>query len=213
MYIVVVGCGRVGSQLASFLAEEGHDVVVIDRDKTAFRRLGGAFNGLALEGVGFDPDVLKEAGVEKADALAAVTNLDNTNMMIAEIATKIFEVPCAVARLYNPEREASYHKLGLDYVCGTTLVAEKMLEKIIETPIKRVFIETDLEIVKFKAGTKIVGRKVSDIEQGGEVRVTAIIRSNSSLIPSQATIIEEGDILAIATKQSFLPELQKLAQE
>jgi len=130
MNIVVVGCGRVGSQLATMLSVEGHNVVVIDRDENAFRRLGGTFNGVTIKGLGFDEEVLEEAGIREADALAAVTDLDNTNLMTVEVARKIFGVPHAVARLYNPGRERTYQLLDLDYVCGTTIVAESMMEKI-----------------------------------------------------------------------------------
>ena len=103
MYVIVVGCGRVGSQLATFLSEEGHDVAIIDKTADAFRRLGSTFNGLTVQGLGFDQDTLREAGVEKADVFAAVTDLDNTNMMAVEVATKIFSVPRAIARLRSEE--------------------------------------------------------------------------------------------------------------
>ncbi len=130
MNVVVVGCGRVGSQLATMLSIEGHNVTVIDKSDDAFRRLGGTFNGVTIVGLGFDEEILEEAGIRDADAFAAVTNLDNTNLMAAEVARKIFEVPHVVARLYNPARERTYQQLGLDYVCGTTLVAEVLVDKI-----------------------------------------------------------------------------------
>ena len=92
MNIIVVGCGRVGSQLATMLSIEGHNVVVIDRDETAFRRLGGTFNGVTIRGLGFDEETLEQAGIREADALAATTDLDNTNLMTCEVARKIFGV-------------------------------------------------------------------------------------------------------------------------
>jgi len=105
MNIIVVGCGRVGSQLATMLSVEGHNVIVIDRDENAFRRLGTTFNGVTIKGLGFDEDVLEGAGIREADVFAAVTDLDNTNLMAAEVARKLFGVKHAVARLYNPVRE------------------------------------------------------------------------------------------------------------
>jgi len=98
MNAIVVGCGRVGSQLATMLSVEGHNVTVIDRDEDAFRRLGSTFNGVTVKGLGFDEEVLDEAGIREADVFAAVTDLDNTNLMAAEVARKIFHVPHVVAR-------------------------------------------------------------------------------------------------------------------
>ena len=102
MYIIVIGCGRVGAQLASFLSGEGHDVVVIDTNPKAFRRLGAVFNGKTFVGVGFDIELLKKAGAEKADAVAVVTDLDNTNIMVAQVAKKIFNISKVITRLVSP---------------------------------------------------------------------------------------------------------------
>ncbi len=99
MYVVIVGCGRVGSELAKLLSQEGHNVVVIDKEQRSFARLGHAFNGITLTGNGFDVELLKEAGIEKTDAFCAVTNGDNTNIMAAQVAKKIFKVPKVIARI------------------------------------------------------------------------------------------------------------------
>ena len=93
MHVIIVGCGRVGSQLAQILSTEGHNVVIIDKKAESFKRLGTDFNGIAITGIGFDPDILKRAGIERADALAAVTNGDNSNIMVSQIAKKIYNVP------------------------------------------------------------------------------------------------------------------------
>ena len=114
MYVIVVGCGDVGAQLAILLSTEGHDVVIVDKNPGAFKRLGSTFNGIKITGYGFDEDVLREAGIEKCDAFAAVTDQDNSNMMAAEVASRIYKVPKVVARLYNAERESTFQQLGLD---------------------------------------------------------------------------------------------------
>src|SRR3989338_4838433 len=108
MYIVIMGCGRVGSELAKLLAEENNNVVVIDRNSNSFRRLGSSFNGVTIVGNGLETDLLKEAGIEKSDAFAAVTNGDNTNIMAAQIARKMFKVPKVIARVYDPQRAQIY---------------------------------------------------------------------------------------------------------
>src|SRR5512136_174046 len=119
MKVIIVGCGRMGSELAGQLALDGHDVTVVDIDPQAFYRLGATFKGKTVEGVGFDRDVLVRAGVEHADALAAVTAGDNRNAIIARVARNVFHVPKVVARLYDPRRAEIYERLGLQTVSST----------------------------------------------------------------------------------------------
>lgn len=132
MYVIIVGCGRVGAQLANVLAGDGHNVVVVDKNPDSFSRLGAGFNGTTVVGSGFDKSVLIEAGIEKADAFAAVTNRDNTNIMAAQVAKGIFKVTKIVTRIYDPGKEKTYFKLGLDVVGGTTLIANLMRDKIVQ---------------------------------------------------------------------------------
>jgi trk system potassium uptake protein TrkA len=122
MYVIIVGCGRVGSELAKLLSNEGHNVVVIDKNHSSFDRLGGTFNGLTFVGNGFDLGLLRQAGIEKADAFCAVTNGDNTNLISAQVAKKIFNVPKVIARVYDPQRAHIYTALGLDIISGTVLL-------------------------------------------------------------------------------------------
>ncbi len=195
MHIIVVGCGRVGAQLATMLSRDGHDVVVIDREEDAFRRLGEAFNGVTLRGVGFDEATLREAGIEKADALAAVTDLDNTNMMTAEVAVELYGVPVVVTRLYNPEREETYRRLGMNYICGTTLVAERVLDKLLGEKIGHVSVTADVDVVEFYVGEDMDGKHLSEIEIKDELRVSAVVRGGRGRIPSSDTVIRAGDRL------------------
>ena len=125
--VIVVGCGRVGSQLASMLSDNGANVCVIDLKADAFANLGRNFNGSTVQGVGFDEDTLVKAGVDECDVMAAVTQSDNANLMCAEVASRLFGVPHVIARRYNPDHERAYMQLGIDYVCGTSLVAEEHL--------------------------------------------------------------------------------------
>jgi len=131
MHIIIVGCGRVGSQLATMLSSEGHDVVIIDKSAKSFKRLGSAFNGITITGIGFDADILKRAGVERADAVAAVTNGDNSNIMIGQIAKRMYNVPKVIARMYDPGRAVIYKKFGLDTICMTTIGANLIKGKLL----------------------------------------------------------------------------------
>jgi trk system potassium uptake protein TrkA len=123
MQVVILGCGRVGARLAQLMEAEGHDVAIIDSNPEAFNRLPEDFKGQTVLGTGIDVDVLKAAGIGKADAFAAVTNFDNTNIMACEVAKEIFGVKQVLARIYDPGREGMYHQLGLQTICPTTLVS------------------------------------------------------------------------------------------
>lgn len=212
MRIIVVGCGRVGSQLAVLLSYEGHDVTVIDNDSESFGRLGDTFNGLTVEGLGFDEDVLKEAGIEEADVLAAVTDKDNSNLMIAEVASKIYDVPRVVARLYNPERERTYQQLGLDYVCGTTLVAQSLIDKLMPGQEHHISVVGDVEIVEFVGSDAIDGKKVSQVQIPGEFRIASLTRDKTQIIPEPETVLKEGDVVLAALKGAAHHKIDKLRQ-
>jgi trk system potassium uptake protein len=212
MYIIVVGCGRVGSQLATFLSEEGHDVAIVDRKADSFRRLGSTFNGLTIQGLGFDEDVLREAGIDQADVFAAVTDLDNTNMMAVEVATKIFDVPRAIARLYNPTRSLTYEKLGLEYICGTTMLAEKMLQSIVAPDVDILSTVGGLYIVRMTAGPRVAGRSIADVDMEGESKVITIIRRMKNIYCEPSTVVEENDHLIIITKKDLLPKVEQFAK-
>lgn len=152
MHIIIVGCGRVGSQLAQILSAEGHNVVIIDKNPTAFKRLGADFNGITITGVGFDPEILKRAGVERADALAAVTNGDNSNIMASQIAKKVYNVPQVITRIYDPLRADIYKKFGLNTISTTTIVAQIFRSALLKESSKLEFsIGKDLGTVEYKA--------------------------------------------------------------
>jgi trk system potassium uptake protein len=123
MRVVIVGCGRVGSYLARMLANEGHQVTIIDNHTLAFERLGDDFPGETLLGTGIDEDVLRRAGIEQADAFVATTNGDNTNIMAAQVAKEIFHVPRVICRIYDPLREEVFRGLGLTTFSPTVVGA------------------------------------------------------------------------------------------
>lgn len=133
MRIVIVGCGRVGARIASILDHNGHEVAVVDGDAHAFQRLSSSFGGVTVIGTGIDEDVLRLAGIEGAHAFVAVTNEDNRNIMAAQVARLIFEVPEVIARIYDPIRESTYQKLGLTTVCPTTTISALILDHVINS--------------------------------------------------------------------------------
>lgn len=210
MYVVIVGCGRVGSELAKILAGEGHNVVVIDRNPLSFEHLGHSFNGFTLVGSGFDYELLKSSGIEKAEAFCVVTNSDNANLIAAQVAKRLFKVPKVIARVYDPKRAELYRVLGLDIISGTSLVAAMIRDKIIESKFTSYLIETgELGVLEIKADESLKGEIISQINIAGELIVTAVRRLKGVIIPEPQTKIEKGDILLAVVKTTSLDKIRK----
>ncbi len=216
--VIVIGCGRVGSQLANMLSDNGDNVCCIDKSADAFANLGRSFNGTTVQGVGFDEETLEKAGIEDCDTLAAVTQHDNTNLMCAEVASRIFGVEHVIARLYNPARSNAYAQLGIDYVCGTTLVASEIFSKIISGHGSHITTFGDCEVVEFALDlsdhSNPLSIKVSDIEREHEVRIMAFERSDgsSSSIPTSDSVLHNGDMILACVKMDYIQQLSKYIQ-
>jgi trk system potassium uptake protein len=200
MHIIIGGCGRVGAELADSLSTDEHDIVVIDASEHAFDRLGGAFNGDTLVGDITDKDILTRAGVERAHGLVAVTDLDNANLMAVEIAKELFGVRHTVARLFNPQREASYQKMGVHYVSGTRLVAKAILNELHAGtfPLHVAFTDSDVEVVEMQVSRGGHGVTIAELETSGAVRVSAFRRGIRVRIPRPDDRLQDGDLLVAA---------------
>ena len=210
MYVIIVGCGRVGAELAKLVSNEGHNVVVIDKNPAAFNRLGGTFNGLTLVGNGFDPDLLKEAGIEKADVFCSLTNGDNTNLVSAQVAKKIFAVPKVIARIYDPERAQIYQSLGLDIMSGTILFAAMLRDKIIESRFSSYLIETkDVGVIQMEAKDNLINKRIKDINIEGEFKVVAIKKIDGTIIPTPDTVLKKNDVIMAIIKTESLDKIRK----
>ena len=216
--IIVVGCGRVGSQLANLLSENDHNVSVIDKSAESFQNLGSSFNGSVIQGVGFDEEVLRRAGIEQADCVAAVTQYDNANLMVVEVASRLYEVPHVIARLYNPGHERAYEQLGLDYVCGTTLVAEEMLAKITSGHSNHIDTFGDFEVLRFSLdlrGNGLENVRVSDLEKDHDVRIVAFERADgtTSSIPTAESILHHGDSVVACVRHNLVEAFTRWIQD
>ncbi len=210
MYVIIVGCGRVGSELAKILSNEGHNVVIIDKNPASFDRLGATFNGLTVAGGGFDLSVLKQVGIEKADAFCAVTNGDNTNLIAAQVAKKIFKVPKVIARIYDPQRAHIYAALGLDIISGTILFASMLRDKIIESRFSSYLIETkDLGVLEIEVKDNLAGKTIKDINIPKEFMVVAIRRMDGINIPESGTVLKEKDMLMAVVKVASLDKVRE----
>lgn len=216
--VIVVGCGRVGSRLATMLSDNGHNVCVIDKSVDAFANLGRNFNGATIQGVGFDEDTLIKAGIDECDVLAAVTQFDNANLMMAEVANRIFDVPHVIARLYNPDHERAYMQLGLDYVCGTSLVAEDIFSKIVSGHGSHIDTFGDFELLRFSLNLSWSDRQsisVSEIERDHDIRIIAFERGDgsSSSIPTSESVLYNGDLVLACVRHELIPSFSKYIQD
>jgi len=213
MYVIIVGCGRVGAELAKLLSGEGHDVVVIDKSRESFNRLGDSFNGLTMVGNGFDLALLRQVGIEKADAFCAVANGDNTNLISAQVAKKIFRVPKVFARIYDPQRAHIYAALGLDIISGTMLFSAMLRDKIIESRFSSYLIESkDLGVIEIEAKDSLIGKTIQDINIPGDFIVVALRRMQGVIIPEPKTVLKDKDILMGVVKVSSLKEVREKFQ-
>ena len=202
MHIVIAGCGRVGRDLANRLAMVGHDVSIVDSDPAAIDKLGSAFNGTTHVGLAYDVDVLRAAGIERADSLVAVTSSDNANLLAVEVAKEVFNVKRALARLDDPAREQAYRALDINYVPASRIVTNVVFEAVIDEEIRfhMTFTDGDVEVVEMVIGPQSSGLTVAELELDGEVRVAALRRGRRTIIPTDEVELEPGDLVVAAIK-------------
>lgn len=208
MHVVIVGCGRVGSTLARELSSQGHTVAIIDRKPEAFSRLGESFTGTRIVGIGFDRDVLVEAGIERAGALASVTNGDNSNILIARVAREEFGLERVVARIYDPKRAEIYERLGIATVATVKWTSERILRRILpdlpavewtDPSAKVVLVERELP-------KSLVGTRIVDLDTAF-ARIATVRRLGAALIPDRDTVVQEGDVVYIAASSDRIADL------
>lgn len=211
MNIMIVGCGRVGSQLALLLSQEGHNVTIIDKNQDAFKRLGGVFNGIQAVGNGFDEKLLKELKIDRQDAFVSVTSGDNTNLMASQIAKKIFKVPRVIARVYDPKRADIYKKLDLDIISGTVLVAAMIRDKLIDNRFTSYLIETaELGVIEIIVKEDLKGKRASELNISDEFLVVAIERKKRVIIPQPDTRLDLNDKVMGVVRTSSLKKVREI---
>lgn len=211
MHVVVVGCGRVGSGLARVLEDTGHTVAVIDKQTKAFRRLPEGFAGRSIQGVGFDRDRLREAGIEEAGALAAVTSGDNSNIMVARTAREVFGLERVVARIYDPRRAAIYEKLGIPTIATVQWTTDRVLRRILPDAPATEWTDPSAAVVLVErpVAPSWAGRRLSDLDMEGVARVTALSRLGVAQVPSGDLVTQEGDVVYVIVTADRIDELDE----
>lgn len=203
MNILVIGCGKVGSRLASMLSREGYDVSVVDRDETSFLLLDDDYSGLTTAGVPIDQDVLKRAGIESCDAVAAVSQDDNVNIMVSQLAREIFKVPKVLARIFDTNREDVFSHFGLHTICPTNLTVEAAKTAIIE-PHKPQQVQFGCHTVSFitvDLPKHLVGENASHLDFEENQTLFAVLRKDFSMIyykEGMKLILQEEDKLIVS---------------
>jgi trk system potassium uptake protein len=212
VHIVIVGCGRVGSGLARALEAEGHSVAVIDRNRRAFRRLPTDFKGLVVEGSGFDKDALNEARIADADAFAAVTSGDNSNILAARIARETFGVERVVARIYDPQRALVYQRLGIPTVATVTWTVDQVRSWLLPEELTPHWRDAtgSLLLIDRVLPEHLAGQKLSLLEISGKVRLVAVTRAGVPRLDASELVGQDGDLLHFMVIKDHLHELADL---
>lgn len=212
MKVIIAGCGRVGSTLATKLSREGHDVSVVDKDQTSFERLGKTFKGATVRGFVFDGGALKKAGIEKADAFASVTSGDNSNIVSATIAKDMYRVPKVVARIYDPRRAEIYRRLGIATVSSVSWASNEILTLMLHAQLTRdvTLGDGEVQIVRLDIPHRLVGRTIDEITVGGEILVVSITRGGKAFIPGSGAIFQENDVVEVAALTTAMPTLKRM---
>jgi len=202
MHIIVVGCGKVGSKLAQVLSEEGHDVVIVDNDRNSFKLLGADFRGITVTGVPIDQDVLRQAGIETADALMAVTPDDNVNIMACQVAKEIFKVPRVIARIYNPAREHVFHEFGLETICPTNITADAIKDRILGKA-ERTEHVIEGEVISFreeKVSKHDEGKKLGSVKPENGCLIFGVVKNGKLVLANPDIELDKGDVLVVAER-------------
>ncbi len=210
MHVVIMGCGRVGSLLALELESNGHTVAVIDQSKEAFRRLGPDFKGRTVTGVGFDRDTLLEAGIEGAEAFAAVSNGDNSNILAARVARESFGVTNVVARIYDPGRAEIYQRLGIPTVATVLWAADQILRRLTPEGSRSEWRDASgtVQLAEVHPHVDWFGLPVKEIEKAAALRVAFLTRLGEGLIPDDGTVLQDGDLIHVMLRDDELKNVE-----
>ena len=205
-----MGCGRVGSSLARSLEKRGHSVAVVDMDVDSFRRLPPDFTGITVKGVGFDREVLVEAGIEGADGFAAVSSGDNSNILSARVVRETFNVDNVVARIYDPGRAEVYERLGIPTVATVRWTADQVLRRLLPAGSEPHWRDPSgsVRLVEVHVDRSWVGQSIEEIEDATAARVPFLFRLGTGIVPTRKTLFQDGDLVYAAVEDARLATVE-----
>ncbi|GAA4505519.1 TrkA family potassium uptake protein [Nonomuraea ferruginea] len=209
---MIMGCGRVGSTLAHILEDNGHSIAIIDRDPQAFRRLRAGFRGRRVTGIGFDRDVLTEAGIESASAYVAVSSGDNSNIISARVARETFGIDNVVARIYDPRRAEVYQRLGIPTVATVRWTADQILRRLLPEGTEPLWRDPTGTVVlaEVTVNPAWIGTRVVDLEDRARARAAFINRMGEAVVITGSTVVQEGDVLHMIAAERDMDRVNKL---
>lgn len=209
-----MGCGRVGILLTQELSKAGHDVTVIDKNPHAFDRLPPGFDAKEILGIGFDREVLEEAGIKEADAFLAVSSGDNSNIVSARVAREYYHVPRVIARIYDPLRADIYERLNIPTVSTTRWGVKQIMLMLIHerAEVKEALAAGDLLRMRVEVPDHLVGKKVADMNVEGKVLVAGVDRGGKGFIPVASSTFQHGDFVALIVQKDAAEKLDELLQ-
>jgi trk system potassium uptake protein len=212
MHVVIMGCGRAGARLARRLEGEGHTVAIIDKNPTSFHLLGLDFKGTTVTGIGFDPNVLIAAGVERADAFIAVSSGDNSNIVSATVAKDVFHVPKVITRIYDPRRAQIYRRMGIPTVAPVTWGIGKIMDLLFldRSHSRDTFGNGEVELMELRISQALHGRMIREFDVPGEVHVATIERLGSAFMPVAGTRFEHNDIVNVVVLRESIEKFKKM---
>lgn len=204
MHFVIMGCGRVGSTLAHMLERQGHGVAVVDQHADSFRRLGPGFEGRRVEGIGFDRDTLREAGIEEAYAFAAVSSGDNSNILAARVARETFGIENVVARIYDPGRAEVYQRLGIPTVATVRWTADQMMRRLLPHGSEPEWRDPTgtIRLAEVHVDAGWIGHRVYRLEEHSGARVAFVTRFGEGLLPDRDTVVQDGDLIHVVMRDA-----------
>ncbi len=212
MHIVIMGCGRVGSSLARSLEKRGHTVAVIDVVPDAFRRLGPDFAGKTVKGVGFDREVLLEAGITDAEAFAAVSSGDNSNILSARVVRETFNVHNVVARIYDPGRAEVYERLGIPTVATVRWTSDQVLRRLLPAGSEPQWRDPSgsVRLMEVHVNRTWVGRTIAQLEEATDTRIAFVFRLGAGIVPRSSTVFQDGDLIYAAVADARLADVESI---
>lgn len=211
MHVVIAGCGRVGSELATNLERLGHSVAIIDKFPKAFERLKPDFSGKKIVGFAFDREILEEAGIKEAQAFASVTSGDNSNILSARVTKEHYRVPEVVARIYDPRRAQIYQRLGIRTVATVRWTTDQILRSLFpdEVPVEYTVDNGEVVITSVPAPPELIGKTAVAIDIEGRRRIVAVSRFGVPRVPDSKLTVQEGDILHVSLVRGDLVDLSE----
>ncbi|MCL4560605.1 MAG: TrkA family potassium uptake protein [Chloroflexi bacterium] len=215
MKVIIIGCGRLGVEVAYRLYQNGHDVAIVDNIPAAFHMLPPDFQGRTVEGEALDQNVLYRAGIETADGLAALTNQDSLNAVVGYLARTVYNIPNVVVRNYDPQARQLYEAFGLQVISSTIWGAKRIEDLLLNGELKTVFSagNGEVEFYEFVIPEELEGLKVGELLAPGESLPSSLTRSGRAILPKPDTQVHAGDVIHFSATPEGIDAIRKLLRK